>query len=69
MRQRSMVSLGHLIILRRMVKSLGNNLRPTICLTDSSGEEFEPIEFVEYVAATFAQFTLAAKLYRNYLQK
>jgi len=69
MKQQSMVSLGHLIILRQMVKSLGNSLRPTICLTDKSGEEFEPMEFVEYVAGTFAQFTLAAKLYHNYFHK
>ena len=67
MKQRSMVSLRHLTILRRMVKSLGSDNHPTICLTDKSGEEFEPIEFVEYVAETFAQFTLAAKLYHRYL--
>src|SRR6266487_5479962 len=38
-----------LFTLRRLVKSLGNTSRPTICLTEKSGEEFEPMEFLEFV--------------------
>src|SRR5205809_164582 len=37
-------SPASLVILRRTIKSLGNTNKPTICLTDISGEEFEPME-------------------------
>src|SRR6266480_6225032 len=57
-----------LFILRKLVKSLGDMNRPTICLTDKSGEEFEPMEFVEFVFNTFSNFTLAVKVFRVHLK-
>lgn len=56
-----------LITLRRLVKSLGNKSRPTICLTDTSGEEFEPIEFLKFVFNTLVNFTLVVNIYRDHL--
>lgn len=61
-------SLRQLIILRRLVKSLGNDIRPTICLTEQSGEEFKPMEFLEFVSNTFTNFTLVAKVFRVHLK-
>lgn len=56
-----------LFTLRRLVKSLGNRSRPTICLTDESGVEFEPMEFFEFIFNTLINFTLIAKIYRDHL--
>lgn len=67
-RERSTTSLKQLLVLRQLVKSLGNDNRPTLCLNDKSGEEFEPMEFVEFVLDTFANFSLAANLYHNYVK-
>lgn len=50
-----------------MVKSLGNYNRPMVCLSDKSGEEMDPMEFVEFVLDTFSQFTLASSLYYSYV--
>lgn len=61
------ISIFQLIVLRKMIKSLGNNRRPTISLTDKSGREFEPMEFVKFILETFAIFTLSSTLYRNYV--
>lgn len=51
------------IVLRRLLKSLGDRRRPTICLTDKSGAEFDPNEFVDFVAMTISNFFLVAELY------
>ena len=60
--------IRQLFILRKLIKSLGDMNRPTICLTDKSGEEFEPMEFVEFVFNTFSNFTLVAKVFRVHLK-
>lgn len=65
--RQSLITLGQLFTLRRMVKSLGNYNRPTVCLSDKSGEEMDPMEFVEFVLDTFSQFTLASSLYYSYV--
>lgn len=59
-------SLRHLLIIRDVVKSCGNNHRPIIALTDKSGKEFDPMKFVEFVLETFSTFALVAKLYARY---
>jgi len=60
--------IRQLFILRKLVKSLGDMNRPTICLTDQSGEDFQPMEFVEFVLNTFSNFTLVAKAFRVHLK-
>src|SRR3989442_1609061 len=43
-----------LFILRKLIKILGDLDRPTICLTDRSGEESEPFELLQFVFNTFS---------------
>ena len=58
-----------LFILSRMIKSLGNDRYPSICLMDKSGDEFDPMEFVEFIMEFFANFFLVINLYFDYLKK
>src|SRR6185437_16131547 len=58
-----------LFILSRMIKSLGNDRYPSICLTDNSGDEFDPMEFFEFIADFIVIFLLVAKLYFDYLKE
>lgn len=63
------MKVSQMIILRRWIKSLGSTTLPSICLTDTSGKEFEPMEFVEFILETFSNFTLAANLYTDYFNQ
>jgi len=60
-------SLGQLVILRRMIKSLGNDKRPTICLMDGAEGEFDSAEFVEFIAQSLANFALIANLWATHI--
>ena len=60
-------NIRQLFILRKLIKSLGSTTRSTICLTDQSGEEMEPMGFVEFVGNTFCNFTLAVGVFQTYL--
>lgn len=55
-----------LIMLCRIIKSLGHINHPPICLTNSTGTEYGPMEFLHYVLDTFSNFALAANLYHDY---
>jgi hypothetical protein len=57
-----------LFILSRMIKSLGNDSSPSICLTDMSGDEFNSMEFVQFIADCIANFFLVAQLYFEYVK-
>lgn len=61
-------SIQSKIILRRMIKSLGDDDCHTLCLSDKSGEEFDPMEFFEFLLDTFANFTLVTGLYNDYVR-
>lgn len=41
------------LVLRRLVKSVGNNRHPTISLIDRSGEELNSLEYVECFSVYF----------------
>lgn len=66
--QQRLVPYRSLIILSRMIKSLGNDRYPSICLTDKSGDEFDPMEFFEFIMEFFANFFLVVNLYFDYLK-
>ena len=68
MSQQRPVSYRPLFILSRMIKSLGNDRYPSICLMDKSGGEFDPLEFVEFIMEFFANFFLIVKLYFDYVK-
>lgn len=60
---------GHLrecLILRRLIKSLGNRYRPKVSLTDTTGREFNSMEFVDYILDCFSIYFLIVKLYRRH---
>lgn len=59
------IDLREQIVLRRMIKSLGNQNRPTICLTDSSEGELAPMEFVEFIASCVSNYLLAVDFSRS----
>ena len=52
-----------------MIKGLGNDEYLIICLTDKSGDEFDPMEFVEFIMEFFANFFLIANLYFDYVKE
>lgn len=60
-------SWRELICLNRMIKSSGNTWKPTICLTDTTGQEFDSMEFVKFVGECVSMYCLAAKLHRTQL--
>lgn len=61
-------SIRQLTILCRLIKSLGDESRPSICLTDKSDREYEPMEFVDFVYESVSSFFLAATLYWDHVQ-
>jgi hypothetical protein len=65
---RERTSLTSLVILRRMIKSLANHRQPVIALKDKSGQEFAPMEFVEFVFETMSNFMLAATVYNDFIK-
>jgi hypothetical protein len=66
--KRNIANLRSLFILRQLIKSLGSDDSPTICLTEQSGGEFDSMEFVNFVADTFSNFTLVVNLYYAYVK-
>lgn len=52
------------MVLRRIIKSLGNNQRPTIGLIDRSGEEMNAMEYVEFVAECFSVYFQTVRTFR-----
>ena len=58
-----------LFILSRMIKSLGSDDSPSICLTDKSGDEFDPMDFVVFIADFIANFFLVASLYFDFVKE
>lgn len=55
-----------LLILRHVIKSVGHQSRTSISLTDTAGQELEPMEFIEFILETFSNFFLASSLYQDY---
>lgn len=66
-RQRS-TSICSLVIIRRLLKSMGDEDYPSLCLTDKSGVEFDPMEYVQFILELFSNFTLIAGLYNDYVK-
>jgi hypothetical protein len=60
-------SIKDLFIVRGLIKKTGSIDCPMICLTDKSGEEFDPMEYFEFIEGTISNFFLAASLYRKYI--
>jgi hypothetical protein len=57
--------IGQKLAIRRMVKNLGCQRRPLVCLTNSSGEELTSMEYVEFVLESISIFFLGVDLYRS----